>query len=268
MLPVVRRFHQQSLFLIDYSVMIHYHGTPCGGSRQDVARFLVGRHALIPFARPDDLPIALEVCQSVCLDNSAFTYWKAGKGDVDFDGYHSWVQSLAGHPRLDWCLIPDKIDGTEQQNVNLVTKWLRVGSKVIGVPVWHLHESLEWLEYLVNNFQRVALGSSGQWATPGTDGWWRRIESVMSVACDTMGKPKARLHGLRMLDPRIFQHIPLSSADSTNATMNAGIIKVFGQYPPATQYQRLAVIADRIESNSSAACWDGKQNDLFALMQT
>jgi hypothetical protein len=31
--------------------MIHYHGTPIGGTRQDVARFLVGRHALIPFGR-------------------------------------------------------------------------------------------------------------------------------------------------------------------------------------------------------------------------
>ncbi len=40
--------------------MIHYHGTPIGGSRQDVVRFLSGRHALVPFARPDDLGAALE----------------------------------------------------------------------------------------------------------------------------------------------------------------------------------------------------------------
>lgn len=245
--------------------MIHYHGTPAGGSRQDVARFLVGRHALIPFARPDDLAIALEVCQSICLDNSAFTYWKSGEGDVDVCAYHKWISAVADHPRVDWCLIPDKIDGTEDDNVALVTQWLRMGSRVVGVPVWHMHESLEWLEWLVNNFQRVALGSSGKWATPGTDGWWRRMENAMAVACDKRGRPKARLHGLRMLDPRIFQHLPLSSADSTNAAMNAGSVKLFGQYPPATQYQRLAVIADRIESSVSSACWNSKQDDIFVL---
>ncbi len=53
--------------------MIHYHGTPVGGTRQDACRFLAGRHALVPFARQDDLGIALEVCQSVVLDNSAFS---------------------------------------------------------------------------------------------------------------------------------------------------------------------------------------------------
>jgi hypothetical protein len=62
--------------------MIHYHGTPIGGSRLDASRFLAGRHAPIPFARQDDLGIALEVCQSVILDDSAFTLWGAGGGDV------------------------------------------------------------------------------------------------------------------------------------------------------------------------------------------
>jgi hypothetical protein len=31
------------------------HGTPVGGSRQDVVRFLRGRDALVPFPRQDDL---------------------------------------------------------------------------------------------------------------------------------------------------------------------------------------------------------------------
>lgn len=43
---------------MDTGVVIHYHGTPVGGSRSDVVRFLRGRHALIPFARPDDLGAA------------------------------------------------------------------------------------------------------------------------------------------------------------------------------------------------------------------
>ena len=41
--------------------LIHYHGTPIGGSRQDVARFLAGRHALVPFPRQDDVGIVADV---------------------------------------------------------------------------------------------------------------------------------------------------------------------------------------------------------------
>lgn len=37
--------------------MIHYHGTPIGGTRQDAARLLAGRHALVPFPRQDDMSI-------------------------------------------------------------------------------------------------------------------------------------------------------------------------------------------------------------------
>lgn len=235
--------------------MIHYHGTPVGGSRLDVTRFLAGRHALVPFARPDDLGAALEVCQSVVLDNSAFSLWRAGGGDVDVAAYHAWVHSAAGHPALDWCLIPDRIDGTEQDNVDLVTLWLRMGSRVKSVPVWHLHESLDWLDYLVSNFQTVALGSSGQWSVPGTPSWWQRMAEAMKVACDDQGRPRARLHGLRMLDPQVFTRLPLASADSTNAAMNCGSLSRYGSYLPPTAHQRADVIASRIESHQSAPRW-------------
>lgn len=235
--------------------MIHYHGTPMSGTRQDAVRALQGRHALIPFARQDDLGAALEVAQSFMLDNSAFTYWKAGKGQIDFDAYLNWCVSLARHPGYDFALIPDVIDGTEAENCDLVMKWLRIAPRALAAPVWHLHESLEWLEWLVDRFWIVALGSSGQWATPGTASWWTRMAEAMAVACDSQGRPKCKLHGLRMLDPRIFSRMPLSSADSTNAGMNAGSVTAFGMYPAPTAGQRAQVIAARIEAHNSAPIW-------------
>jgi hypothetical protein len=245
--------------------MIHYHGTPIGGSRQDTARFLSGRHALIPFGRQDDVGPVLEFCQSFVLDNGAFSHWKKGKGQIDFDAYLEWCSSLCRHPGFDWALIPDVIDGTEEQNVELVNKWCRTGTRVKGVPVWHLHESLEYLEWLVDSFEIVALGSSGQWASPGTGSWWNRMAQAMAVICDDHGRPKCKLHGLRMLDPEIFTRLPLTSADSTNAAVNAGSISRFGMYTPATSSQRAAVIAERIEAHNSAAVWVAhEQVDLFA----
>ena len=241
--------------------MIHYHGTPIGGSRQDVARFLMGRHALVSFYRPDDIPAVLECCQSFCLDNGAFSLWKAGKGDIDFNGYLRWVDQYARHPGFDWCLIPDKVDGTEQENVELVNRWLRIAPNAKGIPVWHLHETLDYLDYLVSNFDWVALGSSGQYRTPNSRLWWQRMYEAMAVACDSQGRPRCKLHGLRMLNPAVFTKLPLSSADSTNAAVNCGSLSRFGLYKPPTASQRAAVIAERIESHNSAAIYIPKTEE-------
>lgn len=234
--------------------MRHYHGSPIGGPRAGVRRFLADRHALVPFARPDDAADALAVCRSVVLDNSAFTYWRQG-GAVDVPGYFAWVESLAAAPALAWCLIPDTIDGTEADNVALVEAWQALGCSVLGVPVWHLHESLGWLDHLVRTFPTVALGSSGQWATPGTPAWWQRMAEAMAVACDDRGRPRAQLHGLRMLDPAIFTRLPLASADSTNAARNSAGANRFGTYRPKERWQRATVIAWCIEAETSPATW-------------
>jgi len=235
--------------------MIHYHGTPISGSRQEASRFLVGRHALVPFKSQDDINAVLEFSQSFVFDNSAFSYCKSGKGDVDVKSYFEWVHRFQGHPNLDWCLIPDKIDGTEEQNKLLVKQWLGLYPKVKSVPVWHMHDSLEWLDYLSQTFITVALGSSGQYAHPGTNKWWGRMSEAMDVVCDSDGRAKCKLHGLRMLNPEIFTKLPLTSADSTNAAVNAGSLKRFGMYMPTTSSQRASVIADRIEMYNSAPVW-------------
>jgi hypothetical protein len=248
--------------------VIHYHGTPIGGSRQDVARFLLGRHALVPFLRQEDLGAVLEFAQSFMLDNSAFSHWRAGHGQIDFDAYCDWVDSVRMHPSYDFALIPDVIDGTEDDNRALISRWMMrwhgQESFRVGAPVWHLHESLEWLAHLVRVFPVVAIGSSGQWKHPGTDSWWKRMGDAMGVACDAEGIPKCRLHWLRMLDPEIFTRLPFRSADSTNAAVNSGSVKRFGQYVPSTSSQRAAVIADRTERFNSAASWRaGHQMELF-----
>lgn len=245
--------------------MIHYHGTPIGGTRQDTARFLNGRHALIPFGRAEDLGPVLENCQSFVIDNGAFSHWKKGKGQIDFYEYQKFCESICRHPGFDWCLIPDVIDGDENENAELVRFWARTGTIAKGVPVWHLHESFEYLDWLLNDWEIVAIGSSGQWSTPGTSEWWKRISDAMRVICDERGRPRRKIHGLRMLNPEVFTRLPLSSADSTNAAVNSGSISRFGMYTPATSSQRAAVIADRIELHNSAAVYaDIGQGDLFA----
>jgi hypothetical protein len=246
--------------------MIHYHGTPITGPAAFAGMFLRGRHALVSFANPQQLGAVLANCQSFALDNGAFSLWSKG-GSVDVPLYAEWVTSLARHPGLDWCLIPDKIDGGEADNRGLYAEWMALGVPCESVPVWHMHESLALLDEYIETHRLVALGSSGQWAQLGTPAWWARMGEAMAVACDSKGRARTKLHGLRMLDPEIFTRLPLASADSCNAGVNGGAINRFGMYPHPDAAGRAMDIAARIESQNGAAVWipQSEQAPLFAL---
>lgn len=224
--------------------MIHYHGTPIGGTRHGVEEFLFGRAALVPFPRPEDMPIACEVCTSVVIDNGAFSVWTKGL-TLDVAGYMRFVEEWHRHPAVAWSLIPDVIEGSEAENDAMLADWPK---SIPGVPVWHYHESLSRLEKLSYEWPIVALGSSGEWKTPGTKSWKERTAEAMRVLCDEKGRPRCKLHGLRMLRASILKLIPLSSADSTNVARNGDRV-----FAAPTRTQRMAVNARRIEAVQSAS---------------
>ena len=238
--------------------MIHYHGTRLSGDQLTTIRALRGKHAMVSLADTGDLEIIAEVCQSFTFDNGAFTAWKQGKR-YDIESYAKMVGDWFRHPAFDWYCIPDVIDGTEEDNQSMRCKWRNVcprGAWELGVPVWHMHESLESLSYMCIAYKRVALGSSGEFATVGSKAWWGRMGEAMKVACDEQGRPRAKLHGLRMLDPTVFSHLPLSSADSTNVARNIGIDSAWkGTYVPQSREVRAAIMMERIESHCSAKRW-------------
>jgi hypothetical protein len=139
--------------------MIHYHGTPLS-SKVNAAKVLAGRHALISHACPGYVDLAADVCQSFVLDNGAFSHFTKGqpKGIADWFDYYEWSAEWLSHPSCDWAIIPDIIDGSDADNDTLVDQWPHKGR---GVPVYHLHESLDRLRKLCDGHLRVALGSSG-----------------------------------------------------------------------------------------------------------
>jgi hypothetical protein len=158
------------------------------------------------------------------------------------------------HPAVEWCVIPDRIDGTEADNDALLAEWpLPIW---FGAPVWHLHESLDRLLALARVYPRVCLGSSGEFAQIGADKWWRRMHHVMRTICTDDGRPICKLHGLRMLDPRVFGQFPFASADSTNIGRNIGLdTKWGGPYAPPTKESRVQVMRDRVESVNAPSAY-------------
>lgn len=240
--------------------MIHYHGGRHSTNAIALAIWK-GRHALVSHAEPQQIPIAAEVAQSFSLDNGAFSMWRK-KMPTDWPSYYEWVEEWMRHPGFDWALIPDVISGGEDQNDELLREW-PFGNR--GVPVWHLHESTDRLSRLCAEWPRVALGSSGEWSSPGTIRWWQRMAESMEACCNS-GKPICKLHGLRMLSPRIVPFLPLSSADSAFVSTKVGRSNWGGCYKEAPGDIKAAVLVSRVEQYQSASEWREmpRQCDMFS----
>lgn len=241
--------------------MIHYHGGR-HSTWQVAVEIWKRRHALVSFADPQQINIAADVAQSFVLDNGAFSVWRRGI-EIEWRSYYGWVEQWMRHPGFNWAVIPDVIEGDEAANDALLEQW--PFGKSAGVPVWHFHESIDRLSRLAVEWPRVALGSSGQYGTVGTEKWWGRMQQIMEAVCED-GRPIVKLHGLRMLRPAVCQYIPLSSADSAGVSRGVGTTNWGGCYRHSSDAVKAHVLVDVYESAQSAAVWTGitRQQELFA----
>lgn len=227
--------------------MIHYHGGPIT-PETCARRAWKGRHAFVSWRHPTQIKLAASITQSFALDNGAFSAWKQGAA-VDWEDYYRWSEKWLSHPACDWAVIPDVIGGSEDENDQLVDEWPHGW---LGVPVWHLDESPERLVRLAEEWPRVALGSAADYDVAKPKKCLARLAEVLPAICGEGGRPVVKLHGLRMLNPAITKHVPLSSGDSTNVARNIGIDKRWnGGYAPATKETRVDVLIERIEQHET-----------------
>lgn len=237
--------------------VIRYHGGPCT-PLEAALELWSGRHALVSFAYPGQMAFVAKHAHSFAMDNGAFSAWQQGI-QVNWDDYVTWIAEYAQHPGFDHALIPDVIDGSEKDNDELLSWWRDQDLGTDGVPVWHLHESLERLSRLVmKGYRTVAFGSSGEFSEPGTHRWWGRMSEAMDIACDSDGRPLCRLWGLRQMDPTIFSHVPYSFVDSASISRNSGMEKGKpGKYKSLSPKQAALMMAFDADRHKSAERWAG-----------
>jgi hypothetical protein len=247
--------------------MIPYHGGPFSDNRiaADIYRH---HHAMVSFARPRQMELVAEQARRFALDNGAFTLWKAMDGARrKWDDYYAWVDRWRHHPAFDFAIIPDVIDGTPEENDELLAEWPFITER--AVPVYHMHEPVERLAVLARSFERVAIGSSGCYRSPGSLLWWDRITNMMRILVNEHGYPEVKLHGLRMLSPEIIKVVPFASADSTTVARNVNLdLKWRGSCAPSSKLGRALALQERIEQAATATRWtgpDGEQQPLFAM---
>lgn len=236
--------------------MIHYHGFPVTPDPVAVEVAHAG-HVLISWRYPGQLSLALELAQSFIFDNGAFSAWRDKTPVTNWAPFYGWVAQYMRHPGFDWAIIPDVIDGDEKDNDALLREWPH--GNVRGAPVWHMHESIDRLVRLCNDYPRVCFGSSGDYASIGDAKWWDRINLAFSAICDENGHPIAKIHGLRMLNPKVFAKLPFSSADSSNIGRNVGMDdkwkKAYAPAGPMTKPARAKIMRQRTEAFNSAQRW-------------
>jgi hypothetical protein len=198
--------------------VIHYHGTPI--TPRSVLFELAGRNFCVPFSDPRDLEICHQIGQSVMIDNGAFTLWKRGQVRPDWTSFYDWVRPWLEFGST-WVVIPDVIDGSEEENDGLLDEWdWSMGAEHWNAaPVWHLHESFERLLTLCGIYTRVCFGSSGEYAKVGSDAWHRRTTEAFNAIVRSFGRVPCQIHMLRGMSLSGSDY-PFASVDSTDIARN------------------------------------------------
>lgn len=191
--------------------MIHYHGTPL--TPRSALYQMAGKHFCVSFARPDDAAVCLQIGQSVMWDNGAFTSYQQGQA-FDINKFYEWLEPRLGHPH--WAVIPDLIDGTLQQQKELLLTW--PFPQTLGAPVWHMAQPISYLLDLAQKYERICFGSSGKYWKVGDTAWSHRADEAFNA----LSKTHQFLPHIHMLRGLALggQRWPFASADSVNVARN------------------------------------------------
>ena len=189
---------------------LKYHGTPFTPWAAFHQAF-PGRMACVSWYRPDQIKTVAEVCSAFLLDNGAFSHHTKGT-DPDWPGYYAWTEKWMAYPNAT-AIVPDVIVGGEEENDALAAQWPHDLRR--SLIVWHLHESIQRLQRIVEKHGQVAFGSSAQYWQIGSPAWHRRIHEAL----DAVHQDQPRIHMLRGLQT-IKWGLPWYSVDSASVALH------------------------------------------------
>jgi hypothetical protein len=111
-----------------------------------------------------------------------------------------------------WAVIPDEVEGDASVQDKLLAQW-PFGNR--GAPVWHMHEPIVRLLFLIRNWPRVCIGSSAEFADVLSPAWERRMDDAWRA----IGERRHNIHMLRGM--QLVRHRwPFASVDSTDVARN------------------------------------------------
>jgi hypothetical protein len=195
--------------------VIHYHGTPIT-PRFELQR-MAGKNFCVSFANAGDADECLRMGQSIMWDNGAFTIWKSSKDkNIDWNKFYAWLETRLGHPH--WGVVPDVIQGTAEQNIELIQQW--PFPKSLSGVVWHMNEGLDHLLRLIElGFSKICFGSTDEYDPIGCPAWERLMDFIFNELERRGILRNLWIHMMRGLS-LCGDVYPFASADSTNVARN------------------------------------------------
>jgi hypothetical protein len=222
---------------------------------------LAGSSFCVSHADPRDLDRAIEFVgedEILVLDNGAFSHWKKGEGAIDRDKFWTWANAAQARSDQAIAVIPDVIEGSEHENLLEMSWAIREDAGALAdfpertMSIWHMNESLEFLETQARLMNFVGFGSCAEFdvQTKRAD-YLARIreasEVIDQVERDWNRRPW--IHLMRGLG--VFAELTrFESADSTNVAVN------HSRYKAEHGDDRAAFLKRRIQAQVDAGVDD------------
>lgn len=233
-------------------------GTPITPKR--LLHTLEGSSFCVSHAAPEQLNDCIELVgaeEILILDNGAFSHWRQGKGAIDRAAFWEWANYASFRCPQAVAVIPDVIEGSEQDNLLECSYAVRDGFAEFPervMAIWHLNDSLELLEKFARLFNFVGFGSCAQYDVQrNKPGYFARIKE----ASDVLDRVEAE-HGRRpwvhlMRGLGVFAKLTrFESADSCNVAIN------HCRHKAKHGDQRAKFLADRIKGEVLAGARTAK----------
>jgi hypothetical protein len=225
---------------------------------------LAGASFCVSFATRDklgkELDRAIELVGKdglLIVDNGSFSYHERGidtRGEAYLTEYEAWAGDILARCPNAVAVVPDVIGGTEAENAKLVRETLLPWER--AMPIWHMHESLDYLIWLCEAFEYVGFGSSGKFWKVGTPEWHARIAEAFAAIetweAESEGAYiRPRIH---MMRAQSMAHMyEFDSSDSTNVAVNHGRYRAGGP-------GHVGRFAARVAGKIAASC-DGAESE-------
>lgn len=159
------------------------------------------------------------------IDNGAFSAWQNGHvlPPEYWFGFADWAADIMARCPQAVAVVPDVIGGTESENWELLNEFVGLVPSDRCMPVWHMHESWEYLRSLAESGPYLAIGSSGAYAKVGTPRWHKRIKLALRTldrCTRRRGLVRPWVHMMRAQSE--MHRYDFDSCDSCNVAVNHG----------------------------------------------
>ena len=189
---------------------------------------LAGSSFCVSHADPRDLDRVIELVgdeEILVLDNGAFTHWRQGRGAIDRVEFWAWANEAQARSENAVAVIPDVIEGSENENLLEVSWALR--EKLAEFPdrtmaIWHLDESLDQLRTLCRLMNFVGFGSCAEFDVQKKRAAYMKRIAAASAVVDEVEHEHGRRPWIRLMRGLgVFAELTrFESADSTNIAVN------------------------------------------------